>query len=78
MTLTSQEANPSGGGAHYFVIDHPIFRNHTNTIRTRPGLLAGDADLKTLHKGSPTHTGGLLTGSLDAEQEGNVKGTADR
>lgn len=78
MTLTLQEANPSGGGDHYFLIDHSIFSNHTNTIRTEPGLLAGDANLNTFHKGFPYTHRRLLTGNLDAEQEGNVKGTADR
>lgn len=76
MTLMLQEADLSGGGDHYFLIDHSIFSNHTNKIRTEVVLLAGDANSRTLDKCSPIHTEAFLTGSLDAGQEVKVKGTS--
>lgn len=80
MTLMLQEADPSGSGNHYFLIDHSISSNHTNKIRTEASLLGGDANSRTLDKCSPTHiyTHGLLTGRRDAGQEGKVKGTSDK
>lgn len=72
-----QEADPSGGGDHYFLIDHSIFSNHTNKIRTEASLLAGDANSRMLDRCSPPHTESFLTCSLDAGQKGKVKGTSD-
>ena len=72
-----QEADPSGGGNHYFLIDHSIFSNHTNKIRTEASLLAGDANSRMLDRCAAPHTEGFFMCSLDAGQKGKVKGTSD-